>query len=183
MMSHAQRKTAAQRGLTLVEMLTVLAVLAVAMSLSMGSWSSTLDRLRLHSQSQELAAHVHMARSTAVATGRAVLLEVQSNARGSCLLIHQGGAGACHCNDAGRPVCDATRRVVSTQWWPSGSRVQLSANSASMRFEPTAGTVTPTGALKLSLPDGRALALVVNVMGRSRACSLGGLTAGAPACQ
>jgi type IV fimbrial biogenesis protein FimT len=174
------RKT--QRGLTLIEMLTAMAVLCVLAGLSTGSWAQMAGKMRLQSVSQELAADVQLARSTAVALNRAVRLEVQVQAAGSCVVAYTGALGACRCNTKGEPACEAPAKLVVSHWLPMSGPVAVSANVASMRFDPTTGTVTPTGALRASLVDGRALAQVVNIMGRTRHCSPGASVPGVPAC-
>jgi type IV fimbrial biogenesis protein FimT len=181
-MKSASYRAAAQRGWTLLEMLVALAVLSVLAGLGTGSWSSIRRGLELQSQAHEVAAHIHQARSTAVASGQAIRLEVGRQAAGACLIVHTGAAGACRCDEQGAPVCDTPARTVATHWWPVSSAVTITANTPSMRFDPTVGTVTPSGTLRLSMPDGRALAQVVNVMGRARLCSPGGTVAGAAAC-
>jgi type IV fimbrial biogenesis protein FimT len=172
----------AQRGLTLIETLTATAVLSVVASLSTGSWTQLVGKMRLQSVSQELAADVQLARSTAVALNQAVRLEVQPQATGACVVAYTGAAGACKCNASGEPVCEAPAKVVTSHWLPAAGPVTVTANVASMRFDPTVGTVTPAGTLQASLADGRALAQVVNIMGRTRHCSPGASVAGVAAC-
>jgi type IV fimbrial biogenesis protein FimT len=172
----------AQRGLTLIEMLTVIAVMGVLAGLSTGSWSQSIGNMRLQSVSQALAADVQLARSTAVARNQAVRLEVQAQAAGACVVSYTGALGACRCKAHGEPVCEAPAKVVASHWLPAAGPVAVTANVASMRFDPTVGTVSPTGTLRASLADGRALAQVVNIMGRTRHCSPGASVAGVLAC-
>ncbi len=171
-----------QRGLTLIEMLTVVAVMCVLAGLSTGSWAQLAGKMRLQSASQELAADVQLARSTAVAWNQAVRLEVQTQTAGACVVAYTGALGACRCNVSGEPVCQAPAKVVQSHWLPVGGTVAVAANVASMRFDPATGTVTPTGTLRASLADGRALAQVVNIMGRTRHCSPGASVSGVSAC-
>jgi type IV fimbrial biogenesis protein FimT len=177
-----ERSRRCERGLTLIEMLAALAVLAIVAGLSTGSWQSMVGKLRLQSVAQELAADVQLARSTAVAQHRAVRLEVHPHATGSCILAYTGAAGSCHCDEQGQAQCAAPEQVVQRHWLPAGEGVRISANVASMRFDPVVGTVSPTGTLTTSLVDGRSLAQVVNVMGRSRTCSPQGTVSGIAVC-
>lgn len=182
MKENANRQRGTQRGLSLVETLTAMAVLSVAAGLSMGSWGQLVGKLRLQSVTQELAADVQLARSTAVALNRAVRLDVQQQAAGACVVAYTGAPGACQCNAQGIAVCEAPARVVKSHWLPAGGPVTVTANVASMRFDPTIGTVSPTATLRANLPDGRALAQVVNIMGRTRSCSPGASVPGVVAC-
>jgi type IV fimbrial biogenesis protein FimT len=173
---------ATQRGFSLVEMLTAAAVLSVVASLSTGSWRELIGKLRLQSVAQELAADVQLARSSAVALNRPVRLDVQQQAAGACVLAYTGAQGACTCTPQGVPTCEADEQVLKSHWLPANGRVTVSANVTSMRFDPTVGTVSPTATLRIGLADGRALAQVVNIMGRVRTCSPGGLVSGVAAC-
>ena len=49
--------------------------------------------------------------------------------------------------------------------------VQLRSNVASMVLDPTKGTVSPTGTLRLIGREQHAVHLVVNIMGRARMCT------------
>jgi type IV fimbrial biogenesis protein FimT len=51
-----------------------------------------------------------------------------------------------------------------------------------MLWHPDRGTVTPTGTLRLRLPDGRAVHHVVNITGRARTCSPQGSMKGFTVC-
>lgn len=177
-----KRNVAKQRGLSLVEMLTATAVLSVLAGLSMGSWAQLVGKLRLQSVAQELAADVQLARSTAVALNRAVRLDVQQQSAGACVVAYTGAQGACQCNAQGVPVCEAPAQVVKSHWLPTGGAITVAANVASIRFDPTIGTVSPTATLRASLPDGRALSQVINIMGRTRSCSPGASVSGVVAC-
>jgi type IV fimbrial biogenesis protein FimT len=177
-----ERSRRCERGLTLIEMLAALAVLAIVAGLSTGSWQTMVGKLRLQSVAQEVAADIQLARNTAVALHRAVRLEVHPHATGSCILAYTGAAGSCHCDEQGQAQCPSPEQVVQRHWLPASEGVRVTANVASMRFDPVIGTVSPTGRLTTSLADGRSLAQVVNVMGRSRTCSPEATVSGVPAC-
>ena len=59
--------------------------------------------------------------------------------------------------------------------------MQIRSNSASMLFDATKGTVTPTGTLRVQAGVG-SVHLVVNVMGRVRSCSPEGRIPGQRSC-
>jgi len=74
------------------------------------------------------------------------------------------------------------RRQIKTVRLPADERVGLQANMGSIVFDPLHGTGTPTGTLRLTGRDGRAIHHVVNVMGRVRSCSPAGAVPGYRAC-
>lgn len=58
----------------------------------------------------------------------------------------------------------------------------IRANVAPMRFDPTNGTVTPAGTVRVTGAGGRALHRVVSILGRVRSCSPGDSMSGVRPC-
>jgi len=77
-----------QRGVTLVELMTVVAVLVIVMMVTVPSFSGTLARMRLEGAGNELGVDLQYARSEAVQRGRDVML--QSGADGTRYTIMDG---------------------------------------------------------------------------------------------
>jgi len=170
----------AQRGLSLVELLCSLAIMAL---LAGGAWPM-FDELRwsqgLQSAASLLETDIHHARSLAVISGRPVRLSIQAPpAGGSCYVVHTGAAHACRCDGRGQAQCVAGAEMLGLAEQPAASGISLAPVERSILFDGGKGTVTPTATLKLTDPDGRTIHQVVNIMGRVRTCaavgSLGGL--------
>jgi type IV fimbrial biogenesis protein FimT len=145
-----------QRGVTLIEAGITTSVVAIAATLGVPSFTQTRDARTLEGVSSELARDLQYVRSEAVARNISLRLTTQPLASGE----------------------QAFKTVV----FGTGQRVGVAVNSASMLWHPTRGTVTPTGTLRLSLPDGRAVHHVVNIMGRARTCSPQGAVPGHSVC-
>lgn len=171
-----------QRGLTLLEIMAALAVLAVALGAALPNAKQALDRRHLEGASAQLATDLRHARGLAVTLRTSLHFAVVATASDSCYVLHTGSAGDCTCRSDGSAQCQSTAEAVRVVGFDASQPVRLASRSTSMAFDPDRGTVTPTGTLRLQLNNGPALHQIVNVSGRVRACSPGGAMTGYPAC-
>lgn len=183
------RPRAARRdaGLTLVELLVVLAIGALLMQAAVPTFQGWLQRRHLLGASAQLDADLQLLRATAVAQDRALRLTFQSLDQGSCYMIHSGDADACLCTADTRldpqVTCAAGTDLVRAALVSTAHRVRLQSNVTSLRVDPRHGTFTPTGSIDvLSTDGGPGLRHVVNILGRVRVCAPGTAFPGAPAC-
>lgn len=170
-----------QRGLTLIEILVSLSVCLILLESVAPHFGKAAERRHLDGAAAQLATDIQQARSLAVANAAAQRISFRSLASGSCYVIHDGPAQACQCDASGQPVCSAGTRVARSVFLPADGPVRLQANVGSMQFHPSIGTTTPTGTLRLQGRQGQHVHLVVNIMGRTRACSPNGVP-GYPPC-
>jgi type IV fimbrial biogenesis protein FimT len=173
--------TCRQRGFTLIESLIVLTITALLLSTALPSFKSAMERRHLEGAAAQLETDIHYARSQAVAQNRTVRMNFTSDAAGSCYVMFNGSANDCRCSAGGPPVCNAGQPVARSVGFASPGALRLNSNVNSIVFDPLKGTTTPTGTLRFQSQSGQALHLVVNIMGRVRACSPTGL-AGYKAC-
>jgi type IV fimbrial biogenesis protein FimT len=171
-----------QRGVTLIEAGITTSVVAIAATLGVPSFTQMRDARTLEGVSAELATDLQYVRSEAVARNQSIRLTVQQAASGACYVIHTGTASDCTCATDGTATCSNGVTVLKSVVLPAERRVQLATNSASMLWHPDRGTVSPTGTLRVMLPDGRAVNHVVNILGRARTCSPDGLVSGHRPC-
>jgi type IV fimbrial biogenesis protein FimT len=172
-----------QRGVTLIEAGITTSVVAIAATLGVPSFTQMRDTRALEGVSSELARDLQYVRSEAVARNLSMRLTTQPLADGgACYVIHTGSNGDCTCAADGAATCATGEQSFKTVVFGGARRVNVSVNSASMLWHPTRGTVTPTGTLRLALPDGRAVHHVVNILGRARTCSPQGAIAGHAVC-
>ena len=179
---HQSLRRPAQWGLTLVECLITLAVVAVSLGAAAPSLRQMQERRQLEGAAAQLTTDIRHARSAAVARRAPVRLSVQTGEGSSCYVVHTGSAGDCGCSSSGEAVCSAGAEALRTVGFEAGRHLRLSSTSASMLFDPDRGTVTPTGTLQLQTADGAAIRQIVNIMGRVRACSPGGSMPGYRTC-
>jgi len=172
----------AQRGLSLIESLISVAVLAVSVGSVAPGFGQVLERRHLDGVSAQLGTDLRLARSLAVSHRAPVRLSVHNTAGLSCYVVHTGSASECSCTGADTAVCTGSAQALRTVSFDPSHPVRISASSASMLFDPDRGTVTPTGTLRLHARNGTAIHQVVNIMGRVRTCSPGAAVPGHPKC-
>ncbi len=175
-------RSARQRGVSLIEAATVLAVIAVVAGAGAPSLQSMIDARRLDAAAVQLATDIRFTRTETVARNEPLRLSVRPLAGASCYVVHTGAADACTCPATGPAVCTGDATALRTVALPAANRVALQANVGSMLFDPVHGTSTPTGTLRLIGPRERAVHHIVNVMGRVRSCSPAGAVPGYRAC-
>ena len=174
--------SAAQRGVSLIESTVVLAIVSTVVGTIAPSFTSLRDRHHLEGAAGQLESELQWARSAAVARNEPVRFSFEAQGRGSCYVIHTGGPRDCQCAASEVPVCAAGVQVLRS-WRDAGdARVTVQSNSSSFAFNPRLGTVTPTATLELRNRQSDTIRLVVNIMGRVRACTPNGKLPGYAVC-
>ena len=171
-----------QRGVTLVEVCIVMAVLGIVTTSAAPGMQGLLDNRRLDGAAAQLATDIHYVRSEAVARNQPVRLSFYAGAGSSCYVAHTGLSAQCSCAGAGPAQCSGDAEQIKTVVLPMNQRVSLQANVTSVLFDPLHGTSTPTGTLRVLGSQGRAVHHVINVMGRVRSCSPSNTMPGYRAC-
>ncbi len=158
-------------GVTLVELCVAMAVMLVVASTAIPSLLAFIDRQRLEGAAAELAGDLLFIRTEALARNQALRFSVYSDSGSSCYVIHSGERSDCSCESSGRASCSGAAEPLKTVRWSAGDRLVLSANVNSMRFEPAQGTTSPAGSLRISDMHERTISVIVNILGRVRACT------------
>jgi type IV fimbrial biogenesis protein FimT len=171
-----------QHGFTLIEACVTLAVATIVASGAAPSMRQLLDARRFDGAASQLASDLQFTRVSAVARNQRVRFSLQTDAAGSCYVIHTGSADACRCEASGPAICGSGASEIKTVRLSAVDRVLVQANVASILFDPVHGTSTPTGTVRVIGGDARELRHIVNVMGRVRTCSAQGNTGGYRAC-
>jgi type IV fimbrial biogenesis protein FimT len=175
----ARRRAA---GFSLIECLIILAVLAIALGLAAPGFEQARARSHLEGAAAQLQTDLQHARSLAVAQGRPLRMSFEAGASGSCYVLHSGGASDCACGGGELAVCRPGAAALHSVRFEPGSTPQLRSNVRSILFDPTRGTATPAGTLRLVGEGGQAVHLVINLMGRVRSCTPSLSLPGYPAC-
>jgi type IV fimbrial biogenesis protein FimT len=178
-MTHATQRR--QRGLTLIEAASVIGIVAILIGITLPTFKDLMQRRQVEGMAAQLETDLHLARSEAVARNESVRVGFAHGTHGSCYVVHTGPVKGCVCDGSGGLVCSAEAVALRSVHLAAGRPVQLQANSASMLFDAIKGTVTPTGTVRVQADAGK-LHLVVNVMGRARACTPDASMAGYKAC-
>lgn len=172
-------------GLTVVELVVAVAILALLATAVLPSMAGALDRRQLASTSADAASLLQAARSAALARGEPLRVTLHTHAAGTCLLLHAGAAAACGCDidAAGQPLprCADSGSLVLARTLPAATGIALALPPSGLRHDPATGTTTPTATLRVS---GRAGAVhhTVNLTGRVRSCATVAGLGGHPPC-
>lgn len=182
-MTHAPAtRSAAQRGITLIETLSTLVVLAMALGSALPNFEPLRQRAELLGLAAQVETDLQFARSEAVARNRTVRLTLREQGGSTCYMVHTGPAAACSCSHAGPASCGESGAVLRAFALSADDRVQIRSTVKSLTFDPVKGTVTPAATLRAEAKDGLTLHRVVNLLGRVRSCSPGGKVIGEKAC-
>ncbi len=173
---------ARQRGITLIESMSVVAILSVVVGSAVPSFASLRQRAELGGTAAQLETDVQFARSQATAMNHTVRLSLREAGGATCYMVHTGPAADCICGNAAVASCTDDAVLLRAVTLPASGGVQVRSASKSMVFDPVKGTVTPTATLRVEGRDGRAIHQVVNVLGRVRSCSPGARALGEQAC-
>jgi len=172
----------AQRGVTLVESMVVVAVLALSATLAVPELGSFKGRQALHGAVAGFETDVQQVRSLAVAGNAALRISFDARDGASCYIVHSGASGDCECGPAGEAVCRNGAQAQRMVGFAQGGSVALSANVRSIVFDPVRGTSTPTATVRFATQGNASVHQVINILGRVRSCSPGQSVAGYKAC-
>ena len=168
----ASRHRPRSRGVTLVEVVVTLAILAVLACGAAPSFHGLIERQRLAGLAAQLASDVQFARSESVLRNEPLRLSFYSAAWGGCYVVHSGTRNQCSCNAASSNAnCIAGAVPIKTLVVPASDGRSVQANVPSILFDPLHGTSTPTGTLRVVSPTVGSIHHIVNVLGRVRTCS------------
>lgn len=171
-----------QRGLTLIEACATLAIASILVGTAAPSFIDTKTKLTLDGSAGELVTDLYLARSAATAHQQGARVSFHTVPSGSCVVVHTGDTADCHCDAGGVAQCSGGAALIKGSYYPSSRGVNVSANVASIRFDPTHGMATPAGTVRLTTAGGPTVHHVVNIMGRVRSCSPGASAKGYKAC-
>lgn len=182
----------ASRGLTLVELLTVMVVLAILATVAAPSFRGMMIRQRVQGVHDQMLTDLQLARSEQAARAGAstqVAVTFGGNAQISCYTVHTVSAGvACDCTLAPGSACVPAGVVqeIKTVQVARAQGVSLSASSPSgsaVTFAPPQGTVTPTD-LQITVQGDVSgqLRTRLSPVGSPSVCSPDGSMRGVPTC-
>jgi type IV fimbrial biogenesis protein FimT len=160
-----------QQGLTLIELVITLALMAIRASRAVPEGGRLLARWKLQATAERLSADLQAARLDAIERGLTQHVQLLSGTRWCWSVSESPGCG---CEE---PLsCQRIRAVA-----PQGGGVLLESGTR-LRFEPTAESRTSPLELPISNAFGDRLQIALTPMGRSRICTPGRPAMGYPAC-
>lgn len=183
---------ASSRGITLIEVLVVVALLGIVAALVAPSFQGMLARQRVQGINAELVGDIQFVRSQVIARNDRVRITFGSNANMTCYTIHTSAVtGTCRCTETPGRAC----LKPDGSAWEGVNEIK----TVQIRRE-TSVTVSPSPLPRIlfDVPDGRpnrsdfrvdvassrggTMRTSVGTTGRPVACSPDGSITGAPAC-
>ncbi|MBK1723268.1 type IV pilin [Thiocystis violacea] len=159
------RVTSRSRGLTLLELLVAIAVLAVLMSIAVPSMQSMIARNRLKAAAQAIAEDLRWARSESIKQNRPLQLSLDVGQWCYGVAVERPFGCDCRVSTPAPRFCELKR--VSGADFPG---VSLSATFTRTTFEPRRATAI-NGSLLLTSARGSSLKVLLSRLGRVRLCS------------
>lgn len=169
------------RGLTLIELCVVVALVAILAAMAAPSMRELLERRALLGAADALATDLFELRALAVSRNEGLVATFQAQGQASCYVLHTGSTGQCTCLSDGPAECMPGASAIKKVGFPSGGPVRL-LTSTSIRLHPVRGTAAPGGTIRMIDRQGRQVHHVVAMTGRIKTCSPGGKIGGYKPC-
>jgi type IV fimbrial biogenesis protein FimT len=157
------------RGLTLLESMVAVAIVALLTTLALPSFGGMLSRQRLKSAAEQMALDLSELRLQAAQRGHGMHLDVQAGPQWCYALAIATG---CDC----RVPQGCQLKTVTSRDHPGVNLVEAGA----LRVDPAPGA--SSGSVMLQSADGLRLRVTMTPLGRARICAPGPAVAGYPAC-
>ncbi len=182
------------RGFTLVELMIVIAVMAILLVLAAPSMYDFILLQRLKSINAQVVTDIQFARSEAAARNLNVRFRLTTNADVTCYILYTGADRACDCTVS--PVCAApSEQEIRTVQVPRSLQVTVTrlTDMSEFFFDPVTGAMSPTATdairdpgdpffIDSAIDTARKLRTVVKASGRPSVCAPPGSTMPVPAC-
>ena len=171
---------ARRAGMTLVELMVAVSVLAVGTSIAIPRITAIRDQLSLEAAAQELVHQLNLTRSEAIKRNRELALQFSGAGPTTtwCYGLRVDDGVACDCTETDVTAADACQidgvlRVTRSTDYPS---VSLATNLTGARteFEPRQGLANVAGTNRLVL-KGDELRVIVSTLGRVKICTQTGM--------
>lgn len=164
-----------QRGLTIIELMTVLGVIAILAVIAFPSFNNLIAKRRVEGVFSEMHTDMQLARSEAIARNRAVRVTFGTG----CYLVHVASpATTTACTQTTETIDPDDSKVKGVQLQASANAALVPQDSLTfVEFDPVRGTATWDGsgtaaAINVQSSAGAwQLRTVVAAVGRVRTCS------------
>lgn len=187
------------RGVTLIELLVAVAVIAIIVTVAAPSFRDMIQMQRLRGITAQLVTDLQFARNDAVSRGTLSRFSFQSDASMSCYSIYTSAVSntRCDCRLGAGAACGVGNAEIKTVQIPRSLAVEVSIPIAefdtAFAFDnvsgglfviPTDSAARPFDDIKIEsfIDSARKLVVRINGAGRSLVCSPPGSTMTEPAC-
>lgn len=129
-----KRDSARPRGVTMIELLVGVAILAMLVAIAAPSMRDWMIRQRVKSVSSELVTDLQLARTESVSRNSKIVVSFDSNASTTCYTVHTGGNAfnpKCDCRLPAGTACNGLGMTeIKTTNVDTSSGVTISSNAA-----------------------------------------------------
>ncbi|MTW21807.1 GspH/FimT family pseudopilin [Allochromatium palmeri] len=171
----ARGRLARMRGVTLLELLIVIAILGLLLGVALPAMQDLIERNRLKAAAHALAEDLQWARSEAIKRNRPLGFSIDTGHW--CYGVAPEESG-CDCRRTPGVAGSCSLKRVLGDAFPG---VRLESTLSLTRFEPRRATAI-NGSLTLTSPSGSSLKVVLSRLGRVRFCTPTQDLAGYDAC-
>jgi type IV fimbrial biogenesis protein FimT len=166
-----QAGVAAEQGLTLVELMVTVAILAILLAVAVPNMSSYWQQSRLVSASEAVYSNLHLLRSVALARNQQIYAKFDNTGgTGWCMALAE--LDSCDCADA-TTTCALTNMPVPRLSGSDYSNITLSTTFGgdSTSVSMPRGTMANGSVVLTSQSTGDVVKVVVSSFGRVKICS------------
>lgn len=157
-------------GLTLVELLVVVAISAILLAVAIPSFVSLIHANRLRGAADVLLADLRLSGTESTKRAENVLVSFQQDADGSNWCYGLNLNASCDCREANSCLIDGTEHVTRGTNY---SGILVTPTHSNYWFKPRRSTVT-AGNVTFTAQNGKQLTVVISGYGRIRPCSPSG---------
>ena len=178
-----------RRGVTLIELMVTLAILAILMAITVPSMQQLIARKRVAGVAAELASDIRYVRSLGVQTANPVQIDFGANAVATCYSLSSDPFGLGRCDCTNPSTCNGASgapTIIKTVTVPNAGGITVSVGSnptntifAGPNSLPVNGALI-TATVSSSL--GGSVKVQTNAAGRPAACSISGQESNFPTC-
>jgi len=175
---------AVQRGVTLIELMVTVSVLAILLAAAAPSFADYLERVRLRGATDELVAFIASARAEAIRLDRDVAITLAGSAANWCIGARSAAnpasvgakvpaATACDCSGDDANLCQINGATAVMKGADLNNIALVSGGSADIKISSKLGTLhTLTGStFTFASPSGKSqISVAISPLGQARTC-------------
>lgn len=158
----------ASKGVTLVELLSVVTILGVLLAMATPFFSDLAQNNRLRGAVNEFTMHFRLAMTESLKNNVGVSINMQTDATSNTWCYGLSVGSTCQCNRSTTCTLNNQQHVVSSESY-LGLQMVPGVSNNRFTFQPKRGTVT-AGNVTFTAANGNKLRAVINGYGRIRVC-------------